>query len=86
MPKLLEMGLPFVSIGGVMIAYKGPKGEGELQGIGPFLELLGGRLEKRIFYELPSGGSRVLYIFKKITNTSAKYPRRRIKPLNISIK
>ncbi|NLZ27362.1 MAG: 16S rRNA (guanine(527)-N(7))-methyltransferase RsmG [Firmicutes bacterium] len=86
MPKLLEMGLPFVSIGGVMIAYKGPKGESELQGIGSFLELLGGKLEKRIFYELPSGDSRVLYIFKKTAKTSAKYPRRRIKPVNLSVK
>lgn len=86
MPELLEMGLPFVSIGGIMIAYKGPKGEEEIQGIGPLLELMGGKLEKRIFYELPSGGSRVLYIFRKVTDSMPRYPRRRTKPVNISIK
>ncbi|MFY9115259.1 MAG: 16S rRNA (guanine(527)-N(7))-methyltransferase RsmG, partial [Dethiobacteria bacterium] len=80
MPSLLEMGLPLVRVGGVMIAYKGPKGERELQDADTLLELLGGELEAKIFYEPPSGGRRTLYLFRKIRRSSSRYPRRKIKP------
>ena len=73
MPTLAEYSLPFVKVGGIWIAMKGPN-----EPIKPALQairMLGGRLEDTIEYQLPGGDARVIYVVKKISQTPTKYPR-----------
>lgn len=72
---LLEYSLPFVSLGGYFIAYKGPKGWEELQEAQKALTLLGGQIVATNRYEL-DGKERLLFIIKKTALTPEKYPRR----------
>lgn len=82
---LCEYMLPFVKIGGYMIAYKGEFSE-ELCQSENALKLLGGKIEKIEQYELSENfGNHSLIFIKKIEKTSPKYPRgngkERSKPL-----
>lgn len=73
MPTLAEYSLPFVKVGGIWLAMKGPN-----EPVKPALQairLLGGRLEDTIEYQLPGGDARVIYVVKKISQTPTKYPR-----------
>lgn len=74
--SLLEYLLPFVKVGGKVICYKGSNYKEELKKAQNAIKALGGRLEKEVPYDLPDGaGSRCLVVIKKISPTSAKYPR-----------
>ncbi len=74
MNTLTEYCLPFVRVGGRMIAYKG--NEEEIEEAKNAIKTLGGRLESSIYYELPENfGSRVLAVVKKEKKTPEKYPR-----------
>lgn len=73
MPTLAEYSLPFVKVGGVWIAMKGPN-----EPIKPALQairMLGGKLVDTIEYQLPGGDARVIFVVKKISQTPTKYPR-----------
>ena len=74
MNTLTEYCLPFVRVGGRMIAYKG--NEEEIEEAKNAIKTLGGILESSIYYELPANfGSRVLAVVKKEKKTPEKYPR-----------
>lgn len=73
LPVLAEYCLPYVKVGGMFIAMKGP-GEDISQGE-TAVKTLGGEIADIKKYELPSGDKRVMVIVKKISNTPTKYPR-----------
>ncbi|MCL2693515.1 MAG: 16S rRNA (guanine(527)-N(7))-methyltransferase RsmG [Oscillospiraceae bacterium] len=74
LPALCEYCLPFVKVGGLMLAMKGSEGEDASAA----LELLGGEVEDVKHYELPSGDKRRLVIIRKVKETPPAYPRRRV--------
>ena len=73
LPVLAEYCLPYVRVGGMFIAMKGP-GEDISQGESA-VKTLGGEIADIKKYELPSGDKRVMVIVKKISSTPTKYPR-----------
>ncbi len=85
MVTLVEYCLPFIKIGGKMIAYKANI-EKELQEAQYAIELLGGKIIKEVKYSLPKNmGHRTIIIIEKVKNTEKRYPRgkgkERAKPL-----
>lgn len=82
---LCEYMLPFVKVGGKMIAYKSVNDE-EIENAKNAINILGGKISGIIKYSLPENmGDRYLVIIEKIKNTPQKYPRgkgkERSKPL-----
>jgi len=76
LPVLAEYTLPFVRIGGLMIAMKGQKQE-EIDEARPAIRLLGGRIESIDSFSLSGGEmSRTLVLIRKISPTPARYPRK----------
>lgn len=73
MPTLAEYCLPFVKVGGLWLAMKGP-GE-PVEPAKRAIGLLGGSLLDTIRYQLPGGDDRVIYVVKKVSHTPTKYPR-----------
>lgn len=71
---LCEYCLPYVKVGGRMIAYKGDADE-ELAEAEKAIKILGGEVESAEKYELPGGDKRTLIIIGKIKPTPQKYPR-----------
>lgn len=83
---LAEYCLPFVAVGGLFVAYKGPAVQDELTAAARALALLGGAVEEVLKFNLPrGGGERSLICIRKIAETPSPYPRRagtaRKKPL-----
>ncbi|ABZ83651.1 methyltransferase gidb [Heliomicrobium modesticaldum Ice1] len=77
LPVLLELCLPFVTVGGSFIALKGPDGPAEVEEAKRALPLLGGDLEEVKSIALPlSGDRRTLIIVRKQKPTDAAYPRK----------
>ena len=76
LPMLCELCLPFVKVGGVFVAYKGPleNTREELQSADGAVKLLGARLE-RIHSETTVYGGRSRMILRKVSQTPANYPR-----------
>jgi len=77
--ELAEYCLPFVKVGGVFLAMKGPDPDAEVKEAQKAIELLGGKIEDVVKYSLPDGSGRSLVIIKKISQTSTKYPRQSAK-------
>lgn len=75
LPVLCEYCLPFVKVGGYLIALKGKNSEEEILAAKNAIKILGGKIEKIIDYSLPNGDSRALIAIKKISQTASKYPR-----------
>lgn len=73
MPALAEYCLPFVKVGGIFAALKGPN-ENYRDGENA-VKLLGGQIADIKEYALPNGDKRVLIIVKKVSSTAEKYPR-----------
>lgn len=73
MPVLAEYCLPYVKVGGVFAAMKGPS-ENYRDGENA-VKLLGGEIEDVKEYKLPNGDKRVLIVVRKIAQTAGKYPR-----------
>ena len=74
---LCEYCLPFVKVGGRLIAYKGDCAD-ELEKSRGAIKILGGEIERIENYELPcNGGKRTVVIIKKVGATPLKYPRGR---------
>lgn len=74
---LAEYCLPFIRVGGWLLAYKGPDAEEEIKAAGRSINLLGGVLE-RVEQTRLTGFNldhRILFI-KKVKNTPSKYPRK----------
>ncbi|MGC8721890.1 MAG: 16S rRNA (guanine(527)-N(7))-methyltransferase RsmG [Caldisericaceae bacterium] len=75
-PLNLEIGMPFVKVGGSLVLWKGKKDIDELQNYTGLINELGGRLEKIEPYTLYKGDTeRYLVCISKEWNTPQKYPR-----------
>lgn len=75
MQVLSEYCLPFVKVGGMFIALKGPTAAEELASSENALKLLGGNNGETTFENLPDGSARVFVSVKKLHSTKAIYPR-----------
>ncbi len=86
MPALVEYLLPFVRVGGMMLAQKGESGPLEVQQAEKAIHLLGGRLRHIKKINLPRiVEDRYLISIDKISTTPGKYPRRTGVPLKTPI-
>lgn len=74
MNVLCEYCLPFVKLGGELVALKGSNDD--VTPAMPAIKELGGELTSNVSYKLPNGDSRSIVIIKKISHTPTKYPRK----------
>jgi len=76
LPLLCELCLPFVKVGGVFVAYKGPRenAEGELRAAARAIAVLGAKPE-RVHSETTAYGGRTRIVLRKLSHTPAGYPR-----------
>ena len=76
MNVLSEYCLPYVKVGGAFCAMKGAQANEEFKESLNAINTLGGKLEKKYFFELPeNGGERTIAVVRKVKNTPQKYPR-----------
>ena len=76
MNVLSEYCLPYVKVGGAFCAMKGAQANEEFKESLNAINTLGGKLEKKYFFELPeNGGERAIAVVRKVKNTSQKCPR-----------
>ena len=73
--ELAEYCLPLVKVGGTFAAMKGADVDAELDGAKKAIALLGGEVAEVKRFTLPNGDGRSIVLIKKISQTSAKYPR-----------
>ena len=74
---LSEYLLPFVKMGGAMLAQKGESGPAEAQSAEKAMKLLGGKLRQLIPVNLPGvADDRYLVLVDKVAATPPKYPRK----------
>ncbi len=74
---LIEYGLPFLRVGGCLVAHRGRTAADEASRVNVALEELGGEIKKIHHYEIADlGGSRNLVVIEKVKATSKHYPRR----------
>ena len=77
MSMLCELCLPFVKVGGMMLAMKASGSEEELETASRAVSILGGKLEKKIKYRVPgTEAERYIIPIRKISETPKTYPRR----------
>ena len=75
--SLLEICLPFVKKGGILIALKGPELETELAESSNALKELGGKVADVQQFTLADGAyTRNLAVIEKVKDTPKKYPRK----------
>lgn len=73
---LSEYCLPYVKVEGAFCAMKGAQANEEFKESLNAINTLGGKLEKKYFFELPeNGGERAIAVVRKVKNTPQKYPR-----------
>ena len=75
LPTLCEYCLPFVKVGGVFAALKGPDGPAEVEAAKKAISLLGGKVEAVKSFTLPGQQARTVAVIRKVQPTPAKYPR-----------
>ncbi len=75
LPVLLEYCLPFVKVGGTLIAYKGPEGREEIESSRSALEKLGGKVDRIVDCSVGEL-NHILIVIKKETPTPKAYPRK----------
>ncbi len=79
LPVLCEYCLPFVKVGGVFLALKGPDADNEVAAADNALQKLGGRVREVVALTLPdtNGGvlERRLVVVEKVSPTPALFPR-----------
>ena len=74
---LSELCLPFVKVGGLFIAMKGPDVEEELSEAKKAIATLGGRCERVVSYPVPGTDAvHSAVLIRKVKPTPPKYPRR----------
>lgn len=71
-----ELTLPFVKVGGVLLAMKGSAADEELAEAKKAITTLGAEIGDRIDVSLPNGDPRSVIVIKKVKNTPKKYPRK----------
>lgn len=75
MAVLAEYCLPFIRVGGYLLAYKGPEAEKEIKDGEKAIRLLGGRVDRIASVNLADFDHNIIVI-EKIKETPAKYPRK----------
>lgn len=80
MCTLSEYCLPYVKVGGTLIAYKSDKIQDELKESKKVIQILGGINQDLVKYELDKETTRSLVIIKKVKTTDKKYPRDKNRP------
>lgn len=81
LPVLLEYCLPFVKVGGLFLAMKGPDAVNELNGAKNALDILGGEVIDAKKFTLPfSDNERCIVIIRKYRHTPQTFPRKSGKP------
>ena len=79
LPVLCEYCLPFVKVGGVFLALKGPDADNEVAAAENALKKLGGRVREVVALTLPDGAGGVLerrlVVVEKVSPTPANFPR-----------
>ena len=74
---LSELCLPFVKVGGLFLAMKGPELTEELREAEKGIRLLGGELERTAEYDVPGTDLRHrAVLIRKTADTPARYPRK----------
>lgn len=73
--RLCEYCLPFVKMGGIFAAMKGPKGEEELEEARKAIRVLGGKVRKVCAYRLPDGDERRVILIQRVAPLNRLYPR-----------
>jgi 16S rRNA (guanine527-N7)-methyltransferase len=82
MNVLCEYLLPFVKVGGTMIAQKSESGPAEAQSAEKAMKLLGGKLKQVVPVNLPGvADDRYLVLVEKSAATPPKYPRKAGMPM-----
>lgn len=77
MAVLAEYCLPFIKVGGCLMAYKGPEAAEEAAAAEKAIKLLGGEIQEIYEAKLDQYGiSHNILIVKKIKNTASKFPRK----------
>ncbi len=75
LPSLLELALPLIRVGGILLAWKGPALDEELEKSQQALEILGGKAGERYYQGIPGQGH-FLQVIKKVESTPERFPRR----------
>lgn len=87
LPTLVEYCLPFVKVGGSFLSYKSVKVDEELSAGKKAIQVLGGRLEKDIRFQLPGTEmERAFLLIKKEKPCPKKYPRKAGTPTKTPIR
>lgn len=77
LPVLVEYCLPFVMVGGLFLALKGPEGDEEVNDANKAINVLGGQIESINKFRLPlSENERSLILIRKEKPTPKEYPRK----------
>lgn len=69
LPALAEICLPFLKVGGTLMAMK------ERMELAPNAKQLGGEVQKALFYKLSNGITHTVIRINKVSPTSPRYPR-----------
>ena len=87
LPVLCELCLPYLRVGGALLAMKSdnPQAEEEILSAAGALRVLGGEPERREKYEL-DGAARQVLVIRKVRECDRKYPRRYAKILSAPLK
>lgn len=75
LPVLLEIGIPFLKVGGQLLCMKGNNVEPEMEACSELMDVLGSSLETQLLYDSPLGGTRALLVIRKNAETPAHFPR-----------
>lgn len=79
LPTLIEYALPFLKVGGLLLAYKANNAEAEIDASKNALFLLGGELKAIKQFNIENN-NRCIIVVKKIKPTSNIYPRKKNLP------
>lgn len=77
---LAEYGLPFVRIGGALVAYKAADCGEEIKEAGRAIKLLGGEIERADEIKLTDDITRTIIVVRKTSPSPKGYPRKGNKP------
>jgi 16S rRNA (guanine527-N7)-methyltransferase len=76
MNALCELGAPLLKVGGLLVAFKGPKADEEMKEAQRALKEFKFELSERRDFVLPGvNEARVLLCLRKTSETSKRYPR-----------
>jgi 16S rRNA (guanine527-N7)-methyltransferase len=76
LPALLELALPFLSAGGMLVAMKGSEAKAEVAASARALKELGGEVEDVVIPAAALPNPFALVFVRKVADTPANYPRR----------